>query len=141
MSGGRVLVQRRAPRALHGAGCLELPGGKIERGESPAAALQRELVEEWGPEASALEVGGVVDVVHHVYDSPGPEVLLIVMHVDGHAWSTGPWSDRVELEPGTKLECHVAGELPLGDFLEADRPLIGAIRAHRIRDPRSPLQG
>ena len=42
---GRVLLQQRPPgKAM--AGLWEFPGGKVERGESPEAALIRELDEE-----------------------------------------------------------------------------------------------
>jgi 8-oxo-dGTP diphosphatase len=44
---GRVLLQRRAAgRAM--AGLWEFPGGKVEPGERPEAALVRELEEELG---------------------------------------------------------------------------------------------
>ncbi|WP_167693102.1 (deoxy)nucleoside triphosphate pyrophosphohydrolase [Sphingomonas azotifigens] len=44
---GRVLVQQR-PEGTALAGLWEFPGGKIEPGESPEAALARELDEELG---------------------------------------------------------------------------------------------
>lgn len=50
---GRLLAARRsAPPEL--AGRWELPGGKVEPGESPEAALVRELREELGVDAEAV---------------------------------------------------------------------------------------
>ncbi|HVS16329.1 MAG TPA: (deoxy)nucleoside triphosphate pyrophosphohydrolase [Thermoanaerobaculia bacterium] len=45
--GGRVLVTRRGP-AMALAGKWEFPGGKVETGEDPRAALRREIAEELG---------------------------------------------------------------------------------------------
>jgi 8-oxo-dGTP diphosphatase len=44
---GRVLVQRR-PAGKPMAGLWEFPGGKVEPGEGPEAALIRELGRSWG---------------------------------------------------------------------------------------------
>ena len=51
----RVLLQRRAPgRAM--AGLWEFPGGKVESGELPEAALAREIEEELGISVEALSL-------------------------------------------------------------------------------------
>jgi 8-oxo-dGTP diphosphatase len=42
---GRILMQQRPPGKAH-AGLWEFPGGKVEPGEAPRAALVRELNEE-----------------------------------------------------------------------------------------------
>lgn len=49
-----ILVTRRNSRLLG------LPGGKIERGESPRVALAREIQEETGIEKASLEIGDEV---------------------------------------------------------------------------------
>ena len=52
---GQVLLQQRAPgRAM--AGLWEFPGGKVEAGELPEAALLRELHEELGIVVAAADL-------------------------------------------------------------------------------------
>ncbi|MBV1859775.1 MAG: NUDIX domain-containing protein [Nannocystaceae bacterium] len=120
LSRRRVLLQRRSEAAAHGAGCLEFPGGKVERGEAPIGALARELVEEWGPRAAELVLGPVAEILHHVYPPPGPEVVLMVFHVDGAAWS-GHEGAVAELEPGASVCAYDVEALPVAAFLEADQ--------------------
>lgn len=122
-----LLVQRRPGSARFGAGMLELPGGKVERGEAPAVALARELVEEWGTRASELRVGGIVELLHHVYPAPGPEVVLAVYDVDGRAWGDA-WSQRIVLEHGAEACAFATHDLPIDQFLPADRDFIASIR-------------
>jgi 8-oxo-dGTP diphosphatase len=63
VEGGQVLLTRRKP-GTHLAGAWEFPGGKVEPGEDPRAALRRELDEELGIDVS---VGEIVDVTFHRY--------------------------------------------------------------------------
>jgi 8-oxo-dGTP diphosphatase len=132
VGGAQLLVQRRSDRARHGAGCLELAGGKVEAGEAPAAALRRELVEEWGPGASRLPIGGVADVLHHVYPPPGREIVLVVYHVDARRWAEAP---ALEGADGATLQLVDADAPPLPAFLAADRPLVERVARGEVRAP------
>jgi 8-oxo-dGTP pyrophosphatase MutT (NUDIX family) len=130
----RVLVHRRSARAAFGAGMIELPGGKVEPGEAPATALLRELVEEWGANARALVVGPIADVLHHVYPAPGPEVVLLVYHVDGRAWGDA-WARELVSDEGFEPLAFPLGDLPVAEFLEADRDFAAALARGDVRCP------
>lgn len=60
---GRVLAARRA-EGKQQAGLWELPGGKVEPGETPEQALRREISEELGCE---LRLCWLYDTVEHDY--------------------------------------------------------------------------
>jgi 8-oxo-dGTP pyrophosphatase MutT (NUDIX family) len=118
---------------------LEFPGGKVERREAPAAALRRELVEEWGPGAGALRVGPVAEVLHHVYPSPGPEVVLVLYHVDARALrAQGGWEAILTPEEGVLLAESILADLPASSFLAADRALIGRLQRGELKSPWGP---
>jgi len=68
---GRYLVAQRRPGS-HLGGLWEFPGGAVESGEEPAAALARELTEELGVGA---EIGEPVTFAWHRDDSR--DVLLL----------------------------------------------------------------
>lgn len=132
----RVLLQRRSRAAAHGAGRLEFPGGKVERGEAPADALARELVEEWGPDAASLTIGPIAEVLHHVYPAPGPEVVLLVYHVDGSGWAAHEGA-RARLEPGAEVCAFDLETLPRSEFLAADQSFAAALAEGRLLYPRA----
>ncbi|WP_328423873.1 (deoxy)nucleoside triphosphate pyrophosphohydrolase [Streptomyces sp. NBC_00443] len=110
---GRLLAARRsAPEEL--AGRWELPGGKVEPGEAPEAALVRELREELGVAAE------VVERVPGAWPLKPPYVL--------HVWTARllPGSGNPEpLEDHDALRWLGAGELWDVDWLDQD---VAAVR-------------
>lgn len=123
-------MQKRGAQSKHGAGRWELAGGKVERGESSQAALARELGEEWGPKGALLPILGIAEILHHCYPPPGPEVHLLVFHVDGRSLASGAWSEQLTPMPGVELGAFDLGALPLEQCLQADRGFLGALRPY-----------
>lgn len=111
---GRVLLTRRTEgRDL--AGLWEFPGGKREPGETPEAALSRELHEELGIEA---EIGAELIRVPQIY--PDKRLVLDVREV--RAWrgsARGREGQALAWVPPHKLASYA---MP-----PADRPVVAAL--------------
>jgi len=108
--GGRVLAARRTapPEA---AGRWEFPGGKVEPGESPEAAVVREIREELG---CAVEVTGWL---------PG-EVSIGERHVLTVALAVLTQGAHPDPREHDELRWLTAAELDDVDWLEPDRPFL-----------------
>jgi 8-oxo-dGTP diphosphatase len=114
----RVLLQQRLPgRAM--AGLWEFPGGKIEEGEQPEAALVRELREELGIET---DLDSLTPTAFASADNAGRHMLLLLYIC--RQWRGTPQpldaSAIVWVRPG---EMHELAMPP------ADIPLIGLLDA------------
>jgi 8-oxo-dGTP diphosphatase len=112
----RILItQRRADQALPLQ--WEFPGGKVEPGEDPVAALARELTEELGVTA---RVGRIWDVLFHAY--PAFDLVMLV-----YACRLAPGSVPRAVEVADLVWVRT-DELPgTWDFLPADRPLVARL--------------
>ena len=116
--GGRVLTARRTapPEA---AGRWEFPGGKVEPGESPEAALVREIREELG---CAVEVTGWL---------PG-EVPIGERHLLTVALAVLTGDSDPDPSEHDEVRWLTAAELDDVDWLEPDRPFLAEL-AHVLR--------
>ncbi|MCM8729848.1 (deoxy)nucleoside triphosphate pyrophosphohydrolase [Hephaestia sp. GCM10023244] len=81
---GRVLVQQRPPGKSH-AGLWEFPGGKVEPGERPEAALARELGEELG---IGLDPAALAPVSFATGEAVGRSLVLLLFA--GRVWTGEP---------------------------------------------------
>jgi 8-oxo-dGTP diphosphatase len=96
----------------------EFPGGKIEEGEQPRAALRRELEEELGILAN---VGDEVRRIQHEYPNGGMvELRFFIVREYQKEIENRIFRDIQWAEPKT---------LPVFDFLEADSTLVKELAA------------
>lgn len=115
---GRVLVQQRPPGKPM-AGLWEFPGGKVDPGELPEAALCRELEEELGigVERACLAPACFAS------ESLGDRHLLLLLY------ALRKWSGVPQAHHATALRWVRPLELHRLDMPPADKPLIGLLEA------------
>ncbi len=114
---GRVLLARRPPGKSM-AGLWEFPGGKVEKGELPEAALIRELREELGIEVSVRCLAPFT-FASHTYEAFH---LLMPLYI------CRKWQGEVEALEGQELAW--VRSKRMGDYAmpPADEPLRAMLR-------------
>ncbi len=113
---GRVLLAQR-PEGKALAGMWEFPGGKLEPGESPEAALVRELDEELGISATSLEPFTFCSFAY-------PDFHLVMLLYWCRAWGGVPHG-----RDGQALRWERPGAMAALPMPPADVPLVEALIA------------
>ncbi len=114
---GRVLIaQRPAGKSL--AGLWEFPGGKVEEGETPEAALIRELAEELGVTVKAD------CLAPFVFASHGYEDFHLLMPL----YLCRRWDGFAQARHHAALKWVRPGELDRWPMPPADAPLVAYLR-------------
>ena len=115
---GRVLVQQRPPGKQMD-GLWEFPGGKIEPGETPEAALVRELHEELGIAVAERDLAPLT----FASETLGDRHLLLLLYVC-RVWRGDPVAlDAVALSWALPADLRALAMPP------ADAPFIAALEA------------
>lgn len=111
---GRILIARR-PAALHLGGLWEFPGGKRQPGETPEAALVREIREELD---AAVTVGELLDDVEWTYPEKTVRLLFFRCALD----------DEPRAAEGQEIAWVAPADLDRYEFPPADGSLVARLR-------------
>lgn len=110
---GQVIVGRRAAEAAEAAGLDEFPGGKVEAGETAAAAAARECLEETG---LAVRIGQTIEEAL----APGTRGPLRIIFL---------WAEPVDeaARPRPPFSWHAFERLPELRFPPANAGVLAAL--------------
>ena len=108
--GDRILIAKRSPKAKVFPGMYELPGGKIEFGETPEEALKREIKEELDVEVEVFEPYHVFSYIAHEGSAHYVEIAFIcelkesegnirMLDHDDIQWVTREELEKFEMSP------------------------------------------
>ncbi|MCU1330333.1 MAG: hydrolase [Bryobacterales bacterium] len=111
---GRVLICQRKADQAHPLK-WEFPGGKVEPGESPEAALARELREELGIESGP---GSQVTRYEFTYPGKNPILLIFLAVADWQGDAENLIFERIVWEQRARLQEY--------EFLEGDLPFLAS---------------
>ncbi|MFM7065817.1 MAG: NUDIX domain-containing protein [Gammaproteobacteria bacterium] len=119
---GRVLIAQRPAGKAH-AGKWEFPGGKKHPAERPQQGLHRELQEELG-----IEVTDARPLLKVRHEYPAGVAGELPRRVLIDAWVVTAWRGMPAGLDGQALRWVTPEELETVDLLEADGPLVTALR-------------
>jgi 8-oxo-dGTP diphosphatase len=112
---GQILIAQR-PDHLHQGGLWEFPGGKLEAGETPRQALDRELQEELD-----IQVERASPLMTLRHDYPDRRVRL-------HVWRVERFSGTPQGLQGQPITWVSRSDLPGYEFPAANGPIVTAAR-------------
>ncbi len=117
---GKILIAKRRKGGPFG-GSWEFPGGRVEPGETPETALQRELREELGIETRVGEL-----LATSFYDSTSLSIELL-------AYRVTYLSGKVRLADHEEIQWVAPTKLQTYDFAAPDLPIVRAVLDSALR--------
>ena len=112
----RILLQQRLPDRAMG-GLWEFPGGKVESGELPEAALARELAEELGIEVAV----GALDPACFASAALGERHMILLLYL------CRSWCGEPRPLDASALKWCRPDEMRADEMPPADQPLIALL--------------
>lgn len=114
---GRILLAQR-PEGKSLAGMWEFPGGKVEQGETPEAALRREIQEELGLDICDSCLAPFTFVTHEYEDF----TLLMLLYLCRN------WEGIPQSLEGQAITWRFPNEMDSLPMPPADKPIVAMLR-------------